>query len=82
VARLRAGLSPKDITPHTLRHTCATLLLQQGTVFLGSAMWWFVLSGAVGLFRAKLSARGLRWANRASGTIITTFGVLAVSGLG
>jgi threonine/homoserine/homoserine lactone efflux protein len=51
-------------------------------VFLGSAMWWFVLSGAVGLFRAKLSARGLRWANRASGTIITTFGVLAVSGLG
>jgi integrase len=27
----RAGLSPKDITPHTLRHTCATLLLQQGT---------------------------------------------------
>jgi integrase len=27
----RAGLSPKDVTPHTLRHTCATLLLQQGT---------------------------------------------------
>jgi threonine/homoserine/homoserine lactone efflux protein len=51
-------------------------------VFLSSAMWWFVLSGAVGLFRAKLSARGLRWAHRASGTIITTFGVLAVSGLG
>jgi threonine/homoserine/homoserine lactone efflux protein len=51
-------------------------------VFLGSAMWWFVLSGLVGFFRAKLTARGLRWVNRVSGTIIATFGVLAVAGLG
>ena len=58
----------------------ATLLVPG--VFVGSAMWWFVLSGAVGLFRAKLSARGLRWVNRVSGAIIATFGGLAVSGLG
>jgi threonine/homoserine/homoserine lactone efflux protein len=51
-------------------------------VFLGSAAWWFVLSGATSLLRAKLSARGLRWVNRISGTIIAAFGVLAVSGLG
>jgi threonine/homoserine/homoserine lactone efflux protein len=51
-------------------------------VFLGSAMWWFVLSWLVGIFRAKLTARGLRWVNRVSGTIIATFGVLAVAGLG
>jgi arginine exporter protein ArgO len=51
-------------------------------VFLGSAAWWFVLSGATSLFRAALSARGLRWVNRISGTIIAAFGVLALSGLG
>ena len=51
-------------------------------VFLGSAAWWLVLSGGTGLFRSKLSAGGLRWVNRVSGTIIAAFGVLALSGLG
>lgn len=51
-------------------------------VFLGSALWWVFLSTATGLFRSRLSARGLRWVNRVSGTIITAFGVIALSGLG
>ena len=51
-------------------------------VFLGSAAWWVVLSGVTGLFRTRLSVRGLRWVNRISGTVIAAFGVLAVSGLG
>ena len=50
-------------------------------VFLGSAAWWFVLSGATGLFRTRLSIHGLQWVNRVSGTIIAGFGVLAFSGL-
>jgi len=59
----------------------SAMLLVLG-VFLGSALWWVVLSGTAGLFRAKLSAGGLRWVNRVSGTIIAAFGVLALSGLG
>jgi threonine/homoserine/homoserine lactone efflux protein len=59
----------------------SAMLLVLG-VFLGSAAWWFVLSGATSLFRARLSARGLRWVNRISGTVLAAFGVLAVSGLG
>jgi threonine/homoserine/homoserine lactone efflux protein len=59
----------------------SAMLLVLG-VFLGSALWWLVLSGTAGLFRAKLSAGGLRWVNRVSGTIIAAFGVLALSGLG
>jgi threonine/homoserine/homoserine lactone efflux protein len=51
-------------------------------VFLGSALWWFVLSGATGVFRAKLSTGGLRWVNRVSGAVIAAFGVIALSGLG
>jgi len=59
----------------------SAMLLVLG-VFLGSATWWFVLSGATSLFRTRLSVRGLRWVNRISGTVIAAFGVLAVSGLG
>jgi threonine/homoserine/homoserine lactone efflux protein len=51
-------------------------------VFIGSALWWLVLSGVTSLFRARLSMRGLRWVNRISGTVLATFGVLALSGLG
>jgi threonine/homoserine/homoserine lactone efflux protein len=58
----------------------AALLLVPG-VFLGSALWWFVLSGATSLLRARLSAGGLRWVNRVSGVVITAFGVVALSGV-
>ena len=58
----------------------AALLLVPG-VFLGSTLWWLVLSGATSLFRARLSAGGLRWVNRVSGAIIAAFGVVALSGL-
>jgi threonine/homoserine/homoserine lactone efflux protein len=59
----------------------SAMLLVLG-VFLGSALWWLILSGTAGLIRVKLSARGLRWVNRVSGTVIATFGVLAISGFG
>jgi threonine/homoserine/homoserine lactone efflux protein len=44
-------------------------------VFWGSALWWLLLSGGVSLFRSKLDFRALRWVNRASGTLILSFGV-------
>ena len=47
-------------------------------VFTGSALWWFLLSGGVGLFRRSFSARSLAWVNRISGVIIAGFGVLAL----
>ena len=50
-------------------------------VFAGSALWWLALSGAVGLLRHRVTPRGLRWVNRASGTIIAGFGLLALLSL-
>jgi threonine/homoserine/homoserine lactone efflux protein len=47
-------------------------------VFIGSALWWLVLSGGVGVFREKFSSHGLQWVNRISGVIITGFGLLAL----
>ena len=46
-------------------------------VFMGSAFWWLILSFGVSLFRGKFNPQRLRWVNRISGLIITTFGLLA-----
>lgn len=43
-------------------------------VFLGSLLWWFILSGGVGFFRHKLDRKGLRAINMISGMIIGGFG--------
>lgn len=58
----------------------SALILVLG-VFLGSALWWFLLVGGVGLFRTKFNTQGLLWVNRISGMIITVFGVVALAGL-
>jgi threonine/homoserine/homoserine lactone efflux protein len=50
-------------------------------VFLGSTLWWLILSGGVGAFRGKVSPRGLRWVNRISGVIILWLGLFVLLGL-
>jgi threonine/homoserine/homoserine lactone efflux protein len=50
-------------------------------VFIGSALWWLILSGGVSIFRSRFDGRALRWVNRISGIIIAAFGVLALVGL-
>lgn len=55
----------------------AAALLVLG-VFTGSAAWWLILSGGVGLMRERLTARMLGWTNRLSGIVLVVFGALAV----
>jgi len=50
-------------------------------VFLGSALWWLILSGGFGIFRSKFNPAGLRWVNRVSGAVIAGFGLLALAGV-
>jgi threonine/homoserine/homoserine lactone efflux protein len=47
-------------------------------VFLGSAAWWFLLSGAVSLFRSRVTYSSLLWINRVAGLIILAFGLLSL----
>jgi len=47
-------------------------------VFIGSSLWWLILSGGVGVFQNKFSPHGLQWVNRISGVIITAFGLFAL----
>jgi threonine/homoserine/homoserine lactone efflux protein len=58
----------------------AAALLVLG-VFAGSALWWLLLSGGVGLFRTRFDTHAMRWVNRISGGVITVFGVLALASL-
>ena len=47
-------------------------------VFLGSAVWWWILSSGVGWFREKLGPKELRWINWVSGGILFGFGLAAL----
>jgi threonine/homoserine/homoserine lactone efflux protein len=44
-------------------------------VFVGSALWWLILSGAAAAFRSRLGPASLRAVNRVSGVVIAGFGV-------
>jgi threonine/homoserine/homoserine lactone efflux protein len=50
-------------------------------VFLGSVLWWFILSGGISLFRPRFKSNWLRWVNRISGMIIFGFGVIVLVSL-
>jgi len=48
-------------------------------VFLGSSLWFFLLSYGITLFRHKFNAAGLGWMNRISGGLIIIFGLIAIA---
>ncbi len=52
-------------------------VLMIGGVFLGSALWWLLLSGAVGFFRRALTPARLRWVNRLSGALLAGLSVVS-----
>lgn len=58
--------------------SAATLVIG---VFVGSALWWLLLSSGITLFRKKFSPHRLLWINRISGIILTGFGLIALTSL-
>ena len=48
-------------------------------VFIGSGLWWLLLSGSAALFRNRVGPSLMTWVNRASGGIIFVLGVYALS---
>lgn len=47
-------------------------------VLIGSAAWWLILSGIVGLIRHKIDAVAMLWINRGSGAAIVAFGLFTL----
>lgn len=56
--------------------SAATIVLG---VFLGSALWWLLLSSSVSLLRSRLDTHWLQRINRFSGCILLGFGVFALA---
>lgn len=57
-------------------HLEATMLVIG--VFFGSALWWFILSEGVTLFRKKVNQKVMKGINRVAGIIIFGFGITAL----
>lgn len=49
-------------------------------VFVGSALWWGVLTALAGIFRASVGLAGLRWVSRVSAAVILASGVVVLIG--
>jgi threonine/homoserine/homoserine lactone efflux protein len=47
-------------------------------VFLGSALWWLILSGGVSLLRSRLTSAWMQTVNRVSGAALVAFGLIAL----
>jgi threonine/homoserine/homoserine lactone efflux protein len=75
-AAIFAGLGVGSETANYL--LAGTLVLG---VFIGSTLWWLILSSGVSLIRKKIESYRLRWVNRMSGILITIFGILALLSL-
>lgn len=75
-AAIFAGIGAGE---RTGAYGAATLLVLG--VFLGSALWWFLLSSGMGFARAKLTPARLVWVNRLSGAVIAAFGILALASI-
>lgn len=50
-------------------------------VFLGSTLWWVLLTGAIGTLRTRLTLTALVWINRLSAAILLAFGLWALASL-
>ena len=75
-AAIFAGLG---ITGRSGDYAVATALVSG--VFTGSVLWWVFLSTAVGAIKGSLDSGRMRWINRFSGVIISSFGAIALASL-
>lgn len=71
-----AGLGLTEFSGSYINVTCLVL-----GVFLGSTLWWLILSEGVALFRKKVSQKVMGWINRVAGILIMAFGLLAWSSI-
>lgn len=58
-------------------HRAAWLtLIMVGGIFIGSMIWWLILTGVTNHFRDRFNDKAMLWMNRIGGIAIGAFGVL------
>ena len=50
-------------------------------VFIGSILWWAILSGLIGAFRERFRNQNWKWVNKISGILIAGFGLAVLLSL-
>lgn len=50
-------------------------------VLLGSATWWFSLTGTVNLFRHRFRLKNIWWMNKVTGVVLVVLGAAVIIGL-
>lgn len=50
-------------------------------IFIGSCIWWLILSEGVTYFREKISEKVMLWINRCAGILIMAFGLFVFVGM-
>lgn len=48
-----------------------------GGVFGGAALWWFMLSSVINIFRKRINMRRLWWINKIAGATIVVLVIIA-----
>ncbi len=61
--------------------TKVSTLMLVGGVFAGSSLWWVGLCGFAAVFRKKFKTAHFLWLAKASGAVITIFGIVMLSSL-
>lgn len=74
-----AGLGVGTMESQTTSTTLSAMLVVAG-VFLGSTLWWCLLTGGVSLLRKRFTRRWLLWINRVAGLVVMLFGLFALVG--
>ncbi len=49
-----------------------------GSIFVGAALWWLILTSIVALFRPRINMRSLFWINKIAGSAIITLVVIGL----
>jgi putative LysE/RhtB family amino acid efflux pump len=57
----------------------STPLVLVSGVFLGSALWWLMVTGGIAMARTRLSPRAQRAINVVAGVVLVGFGLAAVA---
>jgi threonine/homoserine/homoserine lactone efflux protein len=47
-------------------------------IFMGSVMWWLILTSLANCFRSRMGASGLLWVNRVAGLVLIGFALVSL----